>query len=100
MPDVMAGVLELARLLVGENRAVAFATPAYRPFIADLPPSGLVVQEVPLLDDGAIDVVRLRAAFEGGTRVFLSEPAHLIDGSFRGPSWRISPTCASNAGSG
>ncbi len=76
VPDVMVGVLELARLLVGENRAVAFATPAYRPFIADLPPSGLVVQEVLLLDDGAIDVVRLRAAFEGGTRVFLLANPH------------------------
>ena len=47
LPDVMVGVLELARLLAGENRAVAFATPAYRPFLADLPPSGLVVQEIP-----------------------------------------------------
>ena len=48
LPDVMVGVLELARLLAGENRAVAFATPAYRPFLADLPPSGLVVQEIAL----------------------------------------------------
>lgn len=76
VPDVMVGVLELARTLAGASRSVALATPAYRPFLADLPSVGLVVREAPLRDDGSIDFDGLRAEFDRGTRVFLLASPH------------------------
>ena len=41
VPDVMAGLVELCRVLAGPGDAVAFATPAYPPFYTDLPPAGV-----------------------------------------------------------
>lgn len=76
VPDVMVGVLELARMLVGEDRSIAFATPAYRPFLADLPTIGLSVREIPLEHDGHIDLDALRGEFDRGTRVFLLASPH------------------------
>ena len=57
-----------------------------------------MVQEIPLLDDGAIDVERLKGAFDEGTQVFLLANPH--NGYFRGPSWSSWPTCVPNAGWG
>jgi cysteine-S-conjugate beta-lyase len=38
VPDVMIGLLELGRLLAGPGGSVAFSTPAYPPFLTELPP--------------------------------------------------------------
>jgi cystathionine beta-lyase len=76
VPDVMVGVIELARMLAGQDPSIAFATPAYRPFLADLPSIGLSVREVPLEPGGPIDLDALRAEFDRGTRVFLLASPH------------------------
>ncbi len=76
VPDVMVGVIELARVLGGSARSVAFATPAYRPFIADLPASGLAVHEVPMLADGTPDLDVLTTLFTQGTRVLVLANPH------------------------
>lgn len=76
VPDVMVGVTELARVLAGPSRSVAFATPAYRPFLADLPLVGVVVHEVAMLDDGTLDVDVLTTLFDRGTRVFVLANPH------------------------
>lgn len=76
VPDVMVGVTELARLLAGPTRSVAFATPAHRSFRAYLPSARLVVHEVPTLDDGTIDLNVVADLFRHGTRVFLLANPH------------------------
>jgi cysteine-S-conjugate beta-lyase len=73
VPDVMVGVGELTGLLGG---SVAFAAPAYPPFLAELPAVGREVRAVPLDDDGALDIDRLRALFAAGTRVLLLANPH------------------------
>lgn len=72
----MVGVIELARMLAGPDRSIAFATPAYRPFLADLPSIGLSVRELPLEPGGQIDLDVLRGEFDRGTRVFLLVKPH------------------------
>ena len=96
LPDAMVGVIELARMLAGEDRSVALATPAYRPFLADLPAVGLDVREVPLRDDGATDLDGLRAEFERGTRVFLLANPHNPTGRVlpRAELERLAESCA------
>ena len=76
VPDVMVGVLALARLLVGPNRSVAVATPAYRPFLVDPPSIGLAVRQVPLGVDGAADLDALTEVFASGTRVLILANPH------------------------
>jgi cysteine-S-conjugate beta-lyase len=76
IPDVMVGVLELSRLLAGPGGSIAFATPAYPPFLVESPRSRLVVRELPLRNDGALDVDALRRELDGGTRVFVLVSPH------------------------
>ncbi len=76
IPDVMVGVTELARLLCGPSRSVAFATPAYRPFLVDLPVAGLAVHEVPARSDGSLDLEVAETLFTSGTRVFVLANPH------------------------
>jgi cysteine-S-conjugate beta-lyase len=70
MPDVMAAIVELLRVLTEPGDGVAFATPAYPPFFDGVPEAGRRVVEVPLagreLDLDAID-----AAFAAGARALL-----------------------------
>ena len=96
LPDAMVGVIELARMLAGEDRSVALATPAYRPFLDDLPTFGLDVREVPLRDDGATDLDGLRSEFERGTRVFLLANPHNPTGRVlpRSELERLAELCA------
>jgi cystathionine beta-lyase len=76
VPDVMLGVLELARLLAGPSRTVAFATPAYPPFLAEPPYFGLSVHEVPMRPDGALDLDDVAAMLAAGTRVLIVANPH------------------------
>ena len=41
VPDVMAGLIELCRVLVAPGEQVGFFTPAYPPFFAELPQAGV-----------------------------------------------------------
>ncbi len=76
VPDVMIGLLELARLLAGPGGSVAFSTPAYPPFLTEPPHVRLPVDPIPLRSDGATDLTALAGVFATGTRVFLLANPH------------------------
>ena len=84
VPDVMVGVLALARSLAGPDRSIAVVTPAYRPFLVDPPSVGLSVRQVPTGPDGAIDLDALTTVFSRGTRVLILVNPH-------NPTGRVSP---------
>lgn len=89
VPDVMVGLIELCRLLGGP---VAFATPAYPPFFAELPSAGVELREVGL---GHED---LEAALAGGVRVLVLANPHNPTGRVlpRAELERIAETCAAH----
>jgi cystathionine beta-lyase len=76
VPDVMDGLIELCRVLLGSEEAVAFATPAYPPFIDELPQAAERVEEVPLQADGGLDFDALQAAFARRSRVLVLANPH------------------------
>ena len=76
VPDVMVGLLDLARLLAGPERSVAVASPAYPPFLAEPPYTGLQVREVLHRPDGSVDLGALAATFAAGVRVFILANPH------------------------
>ena len=76
VPDVMVGALELARLLAGPSRAIAFATPAYPPFLAEPPYYGFAIREVPSRPDASLDLDALQAELAAGTRVLIVANPH------------------------
>ena len=84
MPDVMLGILELSRLLAGRGGSVALATPAYPPFLTELPAVGLTVRQLALLPDGAVDLDALTVELDRGTRVVVLANPH-------NPTGRVSP---------
>jgi cysteine-S-conjugate beta-lyase len=76
VPDVMAGLVELCRVLAAPGDGVAFATPAYPPFFTDLPQAGLALRELPLRADGALDLEALEAVLASGARVLVLANPH------------------------
>lgn len=76
VPDVMLGILELARVVAAGTHAVAFATPAYPPFLTELPHTGLATREIGLRPDGAMDLDHLEAELVAGTRLLLLANPH------------------------
>jgi len=76
VPDVMIGILELARALTRPGESVAFSSPAYPPFLIELPPAQLSARPIPLASDGGTDLDALDAAFASGTRVFILANPH------------------------
>ncbi len=84
VPDVMAGLVELCRALAAPGEAVAFATPAYPPFFADLPEAGVRLRELRLRPDGALDLDALDAALADGVRV-------LVLANPQNPTGRVAP---------
>jgi cysteine-S-conjugate beta-lyase len=48
VPDVMAGLIELCRVLVEPGEQVAFFTPAYPPFFDELPQARVHLVQLPL----------------------------------------------------
>jgi cystathionine beta-lyase len=96
LPDVLVGVMELARMLAGTDRSVALATPTYPPFLAELPSAGLAVHGVPLRDDGAIDLGGLHSELDRGARVFLLANPHNPTGRVlpRSELERLAELCA------
>jgi len=56
VPDVMVGLIELCRVIATPGQAIAFATPAYPPFFAELQAAGFGVRTVDLDAEGRIDL--------------------------------------------
>lgn len=76
VPDVMTGIVEVARMLTGPHGTVAFASPAYPPFFEELPLAGLRIREIPMLAAGCIDFDAFVAELAAGTRVVLLANPH------------------------
>jgi cystathionine beta-lyase len=76
VPDVMVGLIELCRLLVGPEEAVAFVTPAYPPFFTALPHAAARLDRIGTLEDGTVDLSRLAKSFANGTRVLIVTNPH------------------------
>ena len=76
VPDVMVGLAELSRMLVGADQAVAFVTPAYPPFFTALPHAVARLEHLAVLEDGAVDLEALAESIEGGTRVVILTNPH------------------------
>ncbi|MGX6447107.1 MalY/PatB family protein [Patulibacter sp. S7RM1-6] len=74
LPDVVTGLVELLRALPHVGREVAVVTPAYPPFLEQLPSSGLRVRPLPS-PDGTTPLDALDAALADGVRaVVLANP--------------------------
>jgi len=84
VPDVMAGLIELCRVLIEPGAQVAFFTPAYPPFFAELPQARVELVQLPLDTTDAVDLEALEAALAGGVRVLVLANPH-------NPTGRIVP---------
>ena len=76
VPDVMVGLVELSRVLVGADDALAFVTPAYPPFFAALPHAVGRLEHLAVREDGAVDLEGLVRSIESGTRVVVLTNPH------------------------
>jgi cysteine-S-conjugate beta-lyase len=85
VPDVMAGLIELCRALLAPGDQVAFFTPAYPPFFAELPQARVELVLLPLGGaPGAVDLEALQAALAGGVRALVLANPH-------NPTGRVMP---------
>lgn len=66
VPDVMAGVVEVLKLITAPGDAVVVNSPVYPPFYQFVSHMGRRVVEAPLTADGRIDPGTLEAAFRSG----------------------------------
>lgn len=71
LPDVVVGFVELCRALVPPGGSVALATPAYPPFLSELPQAGLRIAELPLDQRGDFDLDDLATALRAGARALI-----------------------------
>ena len=76
VPDVMAGLIELCRILSEPGAQVGFFTPAYPPFFAELPQARVELVQLPLDTAGAVDLEALEAALAGGMRLLVLANPH------------------------
>jgi cystathionine beta-lyase len=76
LPDVMAGIVELLRVLTGPDDGVAICPPVYQPFFDGIPEAARRVVEVPLDAAGDLDLDGLEHAFASGAAraLLLSSP--------------------------
>jgi cysteine-S-conjugate beta-lyase len=75
VPDVMAGIVEVMRVLTAPGDGVVINPPVYGPFFDAIPESGRRIVEVPLADR-ELDLDALDAAFAAGARAFLISSPH------------------------
>jgi len=75
VPDVMAGIVEVLRVLTEPGDGVVVTTPAYPPFFDGIPEAGLRVVGVPPAD-GELDLDGLESAFAAGARALLLSSPH------------------------
>jgi cystathionine beta-lyase len=72
LPDVMAGIVELMRVLTAPGDGIAVCPPVYPPFFDGIPEAGRRIVEVPLTEAGTLDLDGLEHAFaSGAARAFL-----------------------------
>jgi cysteine-S-conjugate beta-lyase len=76
VPDVMAGLIELCRVLIEPGEQVAFFTPAYPPFFDELPQARVQLVQLPLEADGVIVDLELEAALARGLRALVLTNPH------------------------
>ena len=97
VPDVMAGLIELCRVLLAPGEQVAFFTPAYPPFFAELPQARVELVQLPLGADAAVDLEALEAALAGGVRALVLTNPHNPTGRVipRAELEQIAELCAS-----
>ncbi len=67
VPDVMAGVVQVLRLVTEPGDAVIVSPPVYAPFYAFVAHDGRVVREAPLGPDLRVDLAALEDAFSAAT---------------------------------
>ena len=97
VPDVMAGLVELCTALVAPGEQVAFCTPAYPPFFAELPQARVKLVTLPLGTAGVIDLEKLEAALAAGIRALVLTNPHNPTGrvASRAELERTAELCAS-----
>lgn len=76
VPDVMVGLTELCRTLAAPGQAVAFATPGYPPFFAELRAAGFRVLTVGLDSHGRIDREALDRVLSARVAAFVLSNPH------------------------
>lgn len=76
LPDVMAGVAELLRVLLAPGTPVIVTPPVYPPFFAVPHDVGCPVVEVPLGADGSLDPDGIERAFAAGAGALLLSNPH------------------------
>ncbi len=76
VPDVMTGLVELIRVMTVPGEAIAFATPAYPPFLTEFGEAGVQPLEVALRADGSLDLDALDGILAGGARVLVLSNPH------------------------
>ena len=69
--DVVAGLIELVRVLTEPGDGVLINPPVYHPFFHLITDAGRRVVEAPLADGRDLDLDAVEAAFAGGTRVLI-----------------------------
>jgi cystathionine beta-lyase len=76
VPDVMVGLLEVCRAVLRPGEGVAFATPAYPPFIEELEQAADMVEQLPLAEDGTTDLDAIERSFGRGVRALVLASPH------------------------
>ncbi|MBV9796761.1 MAG: aminotransferase class I/II-fold pyridoxal phosphate-dependent enzyme [Solirubrobacterales bacterium] len=76
VPDVMVGLIELCRAIAAPGQAVAFATPAYPPFFAELQGAGFRLFTVDLDAQGRIELGALDSVLSRGVAAFVLTNPH------------------------
>ena len=75
VPDVMAGIVEVLRVLTEPGDGVVITPPVYGPFFDGIPEAGRRIVEVPIAD-GELDLDALDAACAAGARALLISSPH------------------------
>jgi cystathionine beta-lyase len=98
VPDVMAGLIELCRVLLEPGDQVAFFTPAYPPFFVELPQARVELVFLPLGHGGIVDLEALDAALTGGVGALVLTNPHNPTGRVipRAELEQIAQLCASH----
>ena len=71
LPNVMSGLHHAIRVFTAPGDRVVVTTPVYHPFLSVVPHAGRELVSVPLLDEGQLDLDRLRQEFRAGARMLL-----------------------------
>ncbi len=69
--DVVGGLRALLDLVAGPHQGVVINPPVYFPFFSIVPEAGRELAEVPLREDGRLDLEAIGRAFERGARAMI-----------------------------